>query len=209
MRRHGKAQPQHLVGHLSYLPLGTLAAPQLKEIHQAAGIHGHYHLGITGIGQHKPCVLYGGFLRPAGGRLGAQALGQQLLFPERLAFSENEYALLEENAVDFAALGFDLEFCGGGAVEVKGVPADIPHDTIDRLIYELLQEFAVPVDVQALRREKIAAVMACSGARSMSRTISTEEAESLLGQLCEGGNVSFTPSGKAVMAEIWLIQKNF
>ena len=83
-------------------------------------------------------------------------------------------------------------------------PADIPHDTIDRLIYELLQEFAVPVNVQALRREKIAAVMACSGARSMSRTISTEEAESLLGQLCEGGNVSFTPSGKAVMAEITL-----
>ena len=112
--------------------------------------------------------------------------------------------MLEENAVDFAALGFDLEFCGGGAVEVKGVPADFPHDTIDRLIYELLQEFAVPVDVQALRREKIAAVMACSGARSMSRTISTEEAESLLGQLCEGGNVSFTPSGKAVMAEITL-----
>ena len=113
------------------------------------------------------------------------SVSQQLLFPERLAFSENEYALLEENAVDFAALGFDLEFCGGGAVEVKGVPADIPHDTIDRLIYELLQEFAVPVDVQALRREKIAAVMACSGARSMSRTISTEEAESLLGQLCD------------------------
>ena len=43
-----------------------------------------------------------------------------------------------------------------------------------------------------------------AGARSMSRTISTEEAESLLGQLCEGGNVSFTPSGKAVMAEITL-----
>ena len=43
------------------------------------------------------------------------SVSQQLLFPERLAFSENEYALLEENAVDFAALGFDLEFCGGGA----------------------------------------------------------------------------------------------
>ena len=131
------------------------------------------------------------------------SVSQQLLFPERLAFSENEYALLEENAVDFAALGFDLEFAAAER-RGKGVPADIPHDTIDRLIYELLQEFAVPVDVQALRREKIAAVMACSGARSMSRTISTEEAESLLGQLCEGGNVSFTPSGKAVMAKITL-----
>ena len=92
----------------------------------------------------------------------------------------------------FRGVGFRPGVLRRRSVEVKGVPADIPHDTIDRLIYELLQEFAVPVDVQALRREKIAAVMACSGARSMSRTISTEEAESLLGQLCEGGNVSFT-----------------
>ena len=175
--------------------------------------------GVTVLGNGYASALYGGKwvvvdLRRARERVlydnylllltNGSSVSQQLLFPERLAFSENEYALLEENAVDFAALGFDLEFCGGGAVEVKGVPADIPHDTIDRLIYELLQEFAVPVDVQALRREKIAAVMACSGARSMSRTISTEEAESLLGQLCEGGNVSFTPSGKAVMAEITL-----
>lgn len=175
--------------------------------------------GVTVLGNGYASALYGGKwvvvdLRRARERVlydnylllltNGSSVSQQLLFPERLAFSEDEYALLEENAVDFAALGFDLEFCGGGAVEVKGVPADIPHDTIDRLIYELLQEFAVPVDVQALRREKIAAVMACSGARSMSRTISTEEAESLLGQLCEGGNVSFTPSGKAVMAEITL-----
>ena len=175
--------------------------------------------GVTVLGNGYASALYGGKwvvvdLRRARERVlydnylllltNGSSVSQQLLFPERLAFSENEYALLEENAVDFAALGFDLEFCGGGAVEVKGVPADIPHDTIDRLIYELLQEFAVPVDVQALRREKIAAVMACSGARSMSRTISTEEAESLLGQLCEGGNVSFTPSGKAVMAKITL-----
>ena len=166
--------------------------------------------GVTVLGNGYASALYGGKwvvvdLRRARERVlydnylllltNGSSVSQQLLFPERLAFSENEYALLEENAVDFAALGF---------VEVKGVPADIPHDTIDRLIYELLQEFAVPVDVQALRREKIAAVMACSGARSMSRTISTEEAESLLGQLCEGGNVSFTPSGKAVMAKITL-----
>ena len=104
MRRHGKAQPQHLVGHFSYLPLGALAAPQLKEIHQAAGVHGHYHLGITGIGQHKPCVLYGGFLRPAGGRLGAQALGQQLLFPAGL--QQLGYFLVVGNALLHRQLKF-------------------------------------------------------------------------------------------------------
>ena len=99
-------------------------------------------------------------------------------------------------------MGFDLEFCGGGAVEVKGVPADIPHDTIDRLIYELLQEFAVPVDVQALRREKIAAVMARGAAKQTARLMSRDEAAALLARLAASGNFSFSPSGKAITAEI-------
>lgn len=31
---------------------------------------------------------------------------------------------------------------GDGAIDVKGTPADMPSDTIDELIYQLLQTFA-------------------------------------------------------------------
>lgn len=175
--------------------------------------------GVTVLGNRYASALYGGKwvvvdLRRARERVlydnylllltNGSSVSQQLLFPGASRVFGKRICVARGECGRFRGVGFRPEFCGGGAVEVKGVPADIPHDTIDRLIYELLQEFAVPVDVQALRREKIAAVMACSGARSMSRTISTEEAESLLGQLCEGRNVSFTPSGKAVMAKITL-----
>ena len=44
--------------------------------------------------------------------------------------------------------------------------------------------------------------MARTGAKSPRRTFSTEEAETLLRQLAESGNVSFTPSGKRILAEI-------
>ena len=53
------------------------------------------------------------------------------LFPERLVLSDSEYALREENAVEFASLGFDLDFQGDCAVEVKGTPADMPADSVD------------------------------------------------------------------------------
>lgn len=81
--------------------------------------------GVTVLGNGYASALYGGKwvvvdLRRARERVlydnylllltNGSSVSQQLLFPERLAFSENEYALLEENAVDFAALGFDLEF---------------------------------------------------------------------------------------------------
>lgn len=50
------------------------------------------------------------------------AVSQQLLFPERLVLSAEEYDLLEEHAVEFASLGFDIECCGGGGRRGEGHP---------------------------------------------------------------------------------------
>ena len=130
------------------------------------------------------------------------AVCQQLLFPERLMLSGDEYALLEENAVEFAALGFDIDFVGDGAIDVKGAPADLPAERIDRMLYDLLQAFSTPVSLGDVRREKIAAAMALGVARGSVPMLSHEEAAALLARLAETGNVSFSPSGKTVLAEI-------
>lgn len=144
-------------------------------------------------------ILYEEYLRMLGH---GSAVSEQLLFPERLLLSEEEYRLLEENAVDFAALGFDIDFCGGGAVEVKGTPADIPADSVDQLLFDLLQAFATPVTLAEVRREKIAAAMALSASKQVVRNLSREEAGALLDRLAATGNISFSPSGKPIIAEI-------
>ncbi len=130
------------------------------------------------------------------------AVSEQLLFPETLTLSLDEYALLEEHAVEFAALGFDLAFCGNETVEVKGTPADLPTDAVDRLIYELLQTFASPVSLEEVRRDKIATLLARAGSRTALRTSTPEEAADLLERLAATGNYSFSPSGKAILTEI-------
>ena len=127
---------------------------------------------------------------------------QRLLFPERLELSTDEYALLEEHAVEIAALGFDLELCGEGAVEVKGTPADLPVEEMDQLLFNLLQAFSTPVPVADVRRERIAAAMARSACRGACPPLSREEASVLLGQLAATRSYSFSPSGKSVVAEI-------
>ena len=154
---------------------------------------------VVDVRRARERILYEEYLRMLGH---GSAVSEQLLFPERLLLSQDEYALLEENAVEFAALGFDLELCGDGAVEVKGTPADMPADAVDRLIYDLLQAFATPVSLEEVRREKIAAVMAFSGSRGPVRNLSREEAAALLDRLAAGGNVSFSPSGKRIIAEL-------
>ena len=144
-------------------------------------------------------ILYEDYLKMLGS---GSSVSQQLLFPERLVLSDSEYALLEENAVEFASLGFDLDFQGDCAVEVKGTPADMPADSVDQLLYELLQAFSTPMSLADVRREKIAAVMARGAAKQTVRLMSCDEAAALLARLAASGNFSFSPSGKAITAEI-------
>ncbi len=130
------------------------------------------------------------------------SVSQQLLFPQLLTLSNEEYAVLEENEVEFAALGFDIDFKGDGNIEVKGTPADIEPDEADMLIYELIKIFDTPESAVDMRRSNLSATMARSVARRVPSKISHEEATALLNRLVESGNISFTPSGKVIMAEI-------
>lgn len=156
-------------------------------------------LVVVDVRRARERILYENYLRMLGS---GSSVSQQLLFPERLELSGDEYALLEENAVDVAALGFDLDYLGDGAVEVKGAPADLPAEGIDRMLYDLLQTFSLPVAAGDVRREKIAAAMALGASRGGVRTLTREEAAALLEQLAGTDNFSYSPSGKAIFAEI-------
>ena len=180
--------------------------PQRPEFTDALPLPGGYVAALLGgrfvvvdVRRARERILYEDYLRMLGN---GSSVSQQLLFPERLVLSGDEYALLEENAVEFASLGFDIDFCGEGTVEVRGTPADMPADAVDRLLFDLLQAFATPVSLSDVRREKIAGVMARSGAKGVGRTLSREEAAALLAQLADTGSFSFSPSGKAITAEI-------
>lgn len=154
---------------------------------------------VVDVRRARERILYEDYLKMLGC---GSSVSQQLLFPERLVLSDDEYALLEENAVEFASLGFDIDFRGGGTIEVKGTPADMPADSVDRMIYDLLQAFTTPVSLADMRREKIAAVMARGSSKNAPRNMSRDEAAALLAQLAASGNFSFSPSGKAITAEI-------
>lgn len=130
------------------------------------------------------------------------ASSQQLLFPEVLTLSLSDYSLLEEFAEEFAALGFDLQLQGEGRVQVCGVPSSIVGQSADSLLYELLREAEQRGNMAEKMREDMARVMAVSGSRNIGHNITGEAATQLLQQLCECENYSFTPSGKAIMAEL-------
>ena len=181
--------------------------PQRPEFTDALPLPGGYVAALLGgrfvvvdVRRARERILYEDYLRMLGN---GSSVSQQLLFPERLVLSHDEYELLGQYAAEFAAVGFDIERVGDGAIDVKGTPADMPSDTIDELIYQLLQTFA-HVSAADLRRQRIAAELARSGARPMGSCTSQEEAERLLERLQEAGDRCFSPAGKPILAEITL-----
>ena len=154
---------------------------------------------VVDLRRAKERILYDGYI--AALSCGA-ASSQQLLFPEELTLSLSDYSLLEEFAEEFAALGFDLQLQGEGRVQVCGVPSSIVGQSADCLLYELLREAEQRGNMADKMREDMARVMAVSGSRNIGHNITGEAAMQLLQQLKECENYSFTPSGKAIMAEL-------
>ncbi|MDE6374470.1 MAG: DNA mismatch repair endonuclease MutL, partial [Alistipes sp.] len=203
----GVVQPE---SELEFIPSGEDAEQQLPDMEPQAGfsdplpLAGGYlaatlngRLVVADVRRARERVLYEEYLRMLSN---GSSASQQLLFPERLVLSDEEYALLEENAVDVAALGFDIDLLEEDTVEVKGVPAELPAEGLDQMLYDLLQALSLPLSAGDVRREKIAATMARAAARGHLPMLTREEAAVLLERLAETGNISFSPSGKTILA---------
>lgn len=126
---------------------------------------------------------------------------QQLLFVEELVLSEDDYALLQAQEVEFAALGFDLELQGECRVLVKGVPSNLAGEQIDVLLYDMLREVEQSENIGERVREGLALMMAQNSSRKVLAQ-SRDQVQDMLQRLCECENYSFSPSGKAIMAEL-------
>lgn len=141
--------------------------------------------------------LYAQFLTQL---MGGNAPSQRLLFPERLTLSVEEFDLFEENAVELASLGFDVERVSDTTIDVLGIPADVKAEAVDRAIYDLLQQLAEPYENPASRVEAMALRLAHSD--SVRRTqFSEEEALRLVNSVLASGR-TVSPSGKMCVAEM-------
>ena len=128
---------------------------------------------------------------------------QRLFFAEELTLAKDEYALMEEHATEFAALGFEVEYRGEGYISVIGRPAILDVATpLDELLYEMLhgiEDGTMPLERE---RERLAELMARRGSWGYGRGVRSAEALELLHRLEKCSNLSFSPSGAPIMAEL-------
>ncbi len=129
---------------------------------------------------------------------------QQLLFPERMALSADDAGLWKDHSEEFAALGFDIRSAGEHSIEIAGTPPDTPLETLDEVIYEMLDSLRDGTfSGETARRQRLAAVMAHAGASAAKTAkLTATELETLLKAFGDAGTPAYTPAGKRTMTEI-------
>jgi DNA mismatch repair protein MutL len=155
---------------------------------------------VVDVRRAREAVLYDHFIS----RLSSlHSVSQQLLFPERMALSTEDFTLLEDNAGEFAALGFDIKFSDDNCIDITGTPAEMPLEGLDEVVYEILDTLRDDVFTGTeAQRQKLAAIMARSAAGTAPLRLSPEEGSALLEALVATANPTYTPWGKQVMTEI-------
>lgn len=183
------------------------ATPESRTFVEAMSIPGGYAVAMYGaslvvvhLRRAKERLLYDDIFASL---VSGSSPSQRMFFPEELTLSHEEYALMEEHATEFAALGFEVEYMGEGRISVVGRPATIDVSMpLDELIYELLhgiEDGELPMTEQ---QRRMAELMARRGSQGYGRGLRTQDVEMLLSRLEKSSNPSFTPSGTPIMAEL-------
>lgn len=214
MRASGQAADQTAAGNVpASVWQAAFSAPekepetqtsQFPELAWIGQLHGTYIVaqnehGLYLIDQHAAHeriqyeYYYDKFGKPA-------EASQQLLLPVTLAFTPDEYALLQERLPLFEAAGVYLEPFGGNTFIIRAVPHWFPQGDEANVAREMaewvLQERKV--DLHTVR-EKAAILCACKAAIKANDALTREAGERLLASLADCRQPYTCPHGRPII----------
>jgi DNA mismatch repair protein MutL len=132
-----------------------------------------------------------------------QIASQKLMFPEVVAVSSSEAALVEEQQDTISRTGLEVRAAGPAAVAVHAVPLLLAKASPERLLRDLLDEishageraFSGAIDLAI-------ATMACHGSLRAGDTVAPDEAKALLAALDDVDFAGHCPHGRPVVMRI-------
>lgn len=130
---------------------------------------------------------------------------QQLLFPQTVALSPTEYALVKEILPDLRKLGFDLKLFGKNTVVIEGIPSDVRVGNEGRILLDLLDEIQrnehnAKIDA----RDNLAKSFACKAAIKAGDKLKPDEMINLIDHLFATKMPYVCPHGRPVVLKITL-----
>jgi DNA mismatch repair protein MutL len=134
-------------------------------------------------------------------------LSQALLFPEVVQFSPSDFAIVQELAQEFRALGFVYSDFGKNTIMVNGIPADVPPSREKELFEGLIAQYQQDrVELVLDKKETIARAMAKRVSARLVSRMSDLEINALVDKLFGTQVPNYTPSGQKTLVMMELNQ---
>lgn len=125
---------------------------------------------------------------------------QQLLIPQIMEFTQDEYDIITENEAIFMNLGFALDSVGPQTFRLKEMPADVPSDEAEAIIREILMAYRNMHEPSAreLRHHGLQ-IAACRAAIKAGEILTMRQMQILLRELSETTMPYTCPHGRPCM----------
>lgn len=161
--------------------------------------------GVMVIDQHRAHlkILYEECLRSVE-RM--EVTSQRVLFPDVIHLDPEQQDALSRVGAELASIGFCLEYEDGDTWSIAAVPSMVSRGDVREVVARILDSvreesdsFGVEANPVSDILSRMALVMARSAAITRGRRLSSDEMESLVGQLLSLPDPSLTPTGKRIL----------
>lgn len=132
----------------------------------------------------------------------SQGASQQLLFPQTLELSAQDFQYLQEIAPLLEKIGFMLKTFGGRTVVVEGVPTGVRIGSEDKLLLDIIDAYRENQEGDIDLHERVAKSFACRSAVMAGESLSVPAMNALIDQLFATENPYFCPHGRPIMVTI-------
>lgn len=125
---------------------------------------------------------------------------QILLTAKVINLSPTEHAVLTENIERFRELGFEIEEFGATSVSVHAIPAGVRHESIDKLVHDMIDIIRSKGGVSELDLVRSSLIQSsCKHAIKGGQMLDKRGIEEILGHYADGSTPLTCPHGRPVM----------
>ena len=185
------------------LPLSTTNPDYVTEVHFWQ-IHNRYILsqiksGIVIIDQHvaHERILFEKILRIL--REGEQSVAQQLLFPQTITLSVEDFLKVKEIIHLLNKIGFVLRIFSGTSIVIDAIPVDIKVGREAQILLDIVDYYKNNPDREFDPLQKLAAAFSCKNAIKSGEPLSQHQMHAIVDQLFACQSPYFCPHGRPVI----------
>lgn len=129
---------------------------------------------------------------------------QQLLFPQLVELSAEDYSLLLDITPFLERIGFIIKAFGKNTVMVEGVPSGLRIRSDEKILLDILDEYKREKKDSVDIRDNVAKSFACHSAIKAGEPLSLEAMNALIDQLFATREPYFCPHGRPVIITLSL-----